>query len=223
MQPGLRPRELDRSARRDLNAMLRRVELVCAGVDCFIPAEHFTRNEMVDRALAAVEGAIELAADLGRAPVALSLPRRATDSSESTDDSSKVQSDGFVMQSIAAMADRFGVEVADHTVPLLLPPPEGIGVGVDPAAWLARNENPADVVTRSGASVVSARLVDLLTTGLRGPIGDRQEGRLDATGYRVALSVVGYARPVVVDARQWLHPWEGLERTRLRWERDAIG
>ena len=40
-QPGLRPRELDRSARRHLAATLRRPEDSPIGVDLWVPASHF--------------------------------------------------------------------------------------------------------------------------------------------------------------------------------------
>src|SRR5690606_13026801 len=47
---GLRPRDLDRSARRDLAALLRRLELAFAGLDLWIPPEHFASPEHADRA-----------------------------------------------------------------------------------------------------------------------------------------------------------------------------
>src|SRR5690606_35381914 len=72
--PGLRPRELDQSARRDLLATLRRRERSPAGVDLWIPPEHFADAAQVDRAVAAAIAAIELAADLGRVPLSLALP-----------------------------------------------------------------------------------------------------------------------------------------------------
>lgn len=62
---GLRPRDLDRSARRDLAATLRRAELTCAGIDLLIPPQHFTDPTHADRAAEALFAAIDLAADLG--------------------------------------------------------------------------------------------------------------------------------------------------------------
>ncbi len=56
---GLRPRELDRSARRGLCALLRRLELRLEGIDLFIPAEHFADTSRQDRALSAVREACE--------------------------------------------------------------------------------------------------------------------------------------------------------------------
>ena len=73
-QPGLRPRELDRSGRRDLLTRLQRLQMPAAGLDLWIPTEHFLDPARVDRAMAAVGTAIELAADLGRCTVSLVLP-----------------------------------------------------------------------------------------------------------------------------------------------------
>ena len=39
--PGTRPRDLGSSARRDLQATLRRNELLAAGMDLWIPREHY--------------------------------------------------------------------------------------------------------------------------------------------------------------------------------------
>ena len=61
---GLKPRELDRSARRDLAAVVRRVGLVVSGIDCLVPPEHFAKPEYQDRAVAAVNAACGLASEM---------------------------------------------------------------------------------------------------------------------------------------------------------------
>ena len=61
---GLKPRELDRSARRDLAAVIRRVGLTVSGVDCLVPPEHFAKPEHQDRAVAAVGAACEFASEM---------------------------------------------------------------------------------------------------------------------------------------------------------------
>ncbi len=207
-QRGLRPGDLDRTARRDLNAALRRAELLCSGLDCFIPTEHFLASETVDRAVHAVVSAIALAEDLGRIPVCMNLP---------TEEDLKRAAGHVVVEAIAAAGDRCGIQVADHTIPVSIR--DGIGIGIDPAAYIAVGEAPDEAIMKHANSVVSCRLNDLLTTGLRGPIGLRAEGRLDVLRYKIALSVAGYQRPIVIDARQWLNPWEGVERTKSMWER----
>ena len=198
-QPGFRPRELDQSSRRDLLASLRRSELTISGLDLWIPVADYSDSARVDRAIESTLSAIRLAADLGRLALSLVLP-----------------DDAKVVSAIAARASHDGIELADHRAPA--GNYDGVGAGIDPAAWLAQNLDPAAAVASNSKRLVSARLCDLLTSGLRGPIGDRQEGRLDVPGYRVALDVAGYLRPVVVDARQWRDVGQGLRQTRLEWE-----
>lgn len=204
--PGMRPRELDASARRDLNARIRRSELSVSGIDLWIPLEHYLGAGHVDRAVDAIGETIKLAGDLGRCPVSLTLP-------SDTGDESRVAE---IIETVAAHADRFGVAIADHANPTM--DHALIGVGHDPAAALSRGDDPAQVVVELAERLVSARLCDLLSSGLRGPIGDSQDGRLDAAAYRIALSVIGYSHPVVVDARQWADPWIGIEQTQRVWE-----
>jgi sugar phosphate isomerase/epimerase len=210
-QPGLRPRELDRSARRDLLAVLRRRELSVSGVDLWIGPGDFLNPAKVDRAVAAVIEAIELAADLGRCPVSLTLPGREADS-----DREKPALEP-VMAALIKAAQSRDVPLADHAIPVV--EREYIGVGIDPAAWLARDEDPASAVSRHADRLVSLRLCDLLTSGLRGPIGDEQEGRLDVLAYKVAAGLANALRPVVVDVRQWTDPWAGLKQTLEMWRK----
>ncbi|MEO0511779.1 MAG: hypothetical protein AAF108_02650 [Planctomycetota bacterium] len=68
---GFRPRALNRSARRDLAAALRRDELELAGIDCFVPSDHFHRAATRGRAADAVADALGLAEDLAARRVAL--------------------------------------------------------------------------------------------------------------------------------------------------------
>ena len=60
----VRGRDLDRSARRDLAAHLRRTEVAFAGLDLWIPSGHFRDDSNVDRAVGAVLDAISLCDDL---------------------------------------------------------------------------------------------------------------------------------------------------------------
>ena len=202
--PGLRPRELDKSARRDLRATLRRRELAAAGVDLWIPPGHFLDPTTVDRAVEAMGEAIELAADLGRCPLSVALP---------------TPEEGDFGSLVGVLADRarhFGVELADHALPL--GEREKVDVGIDPAALLGNGEDPAASVIACADRLVSARLCDLLRSGMRGPIGDPQEGRLDVTAYRAAIAGCRVHRPVVADLRQWSDPWSGLEQTARAWQ-----
>ena len=203
-QSGLRPRELGRSARRDLLVRMRRLQMRISGLDLWIPPDHFLDPAHVDRAVDAVGATLQLAGDLGRCPVSLELPRPVDDETLKP-----------VIETIAEQALRVGVQLADHAGPDAAS--DQLGVGIDPAAHLSRNEDPALAVTNTADRLVSVRLCDLLTSGMRGPIGETQGARLDVLSYRVALSVCGYDRPVVVDARQWSQPWPGLAQTAQTW------
>src|ERR1043165_6678148 len=103
--PGLRPRDLDRSARRDVGTLLRRLGLSLSGLDLWIPEGDFVDPARVSRALGAMESAIELAADLrgaaeSRDPVlSVRLP---------------AEIDASTRSQLASAADRSGVRIADH-------------------------------------------------------------------------------------------------------------
>lgn len=206
-QPGLKPRELDRSARRGLMTMLRRLELEPAGIDLWIPPAHFLAAAQIDRAVDAVLAAIELAADFGRCPLSLTLP-----ASNGKDDAEPLKS---AIEAIIAKADRAGVRLADHAVPM--PSRPLIGIGVDSAAWLGASADPADIATQAGDRLVSARLCDVSASGMRQPVSADRDGRLNVLTYRAALSVIGFKRPTVVDARNWSDPWTGLAQSATAW------
>ena len=210
-QPGLKPRELDGSGRRDLLAIMRRHELTIAGIDFWIPLDHFQDPMQIDRAIGATHQAIELAADLGRIPLSLTLP---VQSEDDPNNGAKLVDSALV--SITSHAERFGVMIADHAYPVASLP--WVGVGFDPAATLGRGESPARLIATLEKPLVSTRLCDLLNSGMRGPVGEDHEGQLDVTEYRAALSVSGYERPVVLDARQWKDPWTGMLKSREAWE-----
>ena len=196
--PRMRPRELGESARRDLAAALRRRGLVASGIDCFVPVERFADAARVERALEAVQGSVALAESLGRVPVCVHLP----------------DGDSVVAKELVREADRRGVALADFPFP---PAATTLAVGVDPAAVLAAGGDPAAAVTQAGARVVAARVVDLLRSGMRGPIGEPGSSRLDAMAYRLALELAGFRGLPVIDCRQWTAPVEGARACVARW------
>ncbi|MEL7473034.1 MAG: hypothetical protein AAGK04_06935 [Planctomycetota bacterium] len=197
-QPGIRARELDRSARRDLAATLRRLELDLAGLDLWIPASHFADPEKADRAVAAAVGAIELTADLStlvgdeRGVVSLTLPE---------------EPDAALVALLRARADACGVQVADHTwvaksedrLGADRSPDEPLGVGIDPPTVLIAGGDPAAAAASLGRGLKSARLANLASGG-RAPL-HAADGKLDELGYLVSLSTSGYERYLVVDVR----------------------
>lgn len=194
----IKPRDLDRSARRDLAATLRRHELTLAGLDLWIPANHFARSETLDRAASALVDAIDMAADLvdlvaeSCRVVSIELPR---------------DMDQIALGAILARADARSVSVADHAWPRPSDS-DGAGVspdltsgplmlGVDPAAMLLAGDDPSTIASRRAASIASARLSDLSSIGRVLP----GNGRLDIFAYRIALETGGYRGPVVLDLR----------------------
>jgi sugar phosphate isomerase/epimerase len=204
--PEVRPRDLGASARRDLKALLRRVDLRVAGIDLWIPPEHFADASRVDRAVAATLEAIGLAGDLGRCPLSLRLPapREAGDAV------------GGVLDALLAAADRSGVAIADHADPVCADP--RCGVGIDPVAEFAAGRDPVATVFERAGRIVAARLCDLTRSGLRAAVGEGGgEGRLDTMRYRVALEIAGFHGMVVVDARQWSEVAAGLRRSIEVW------
>lgn len=216
-QPGLRPRELDGSARRDLLSTLRRRELAVSGLDLWIPSSHFSDPAHMDRAVGAAVAGLDLAADLGRCPVSVTLPMTETHSREEHVDDAAVT--GEAVQAVLDAANRAGVPLADHHVPVAGREwDEIIGVGIDPAAWLAAGDDPVQAVHQHSDHLIAARVSDLLTTGLRGPIGT-SDGRLDVMSYHVALTVAGYRRPAILDARQWPDPWTDMQTAAAHWRR----
>jgi len=198
---GLRPRDLDRSARRDVAALLRRCGLSLSGLDLWIPPEHFNDPATCDRALAASLAAIDLLADLARlaepgpgsggqsagGPVlSLTLPENPSPAVE------------------AALRERggeAGVRIADHAWPIqrVHDDDDSITHGVDPARILLGGSDPAALVARLGPSLGSVRLSDADSVARVTPLS--ASGRLDGLGFVAALSGAAYRRPVVLDLR----------------------
>ena len=191
--PGVRPRELDRSGRRDLASMLRRLSVGFAGIDAWIPSGHFVDAAHLERALDAVDGAIGLCAELsdlcgasGRV-VSIALPEAMSVA---------------IGQRIAGSAERAGVVVADHTVkrgaestrhgPI-------IAAGIDPAAVLAAGLEPLAAISTLKEPAAAARLTDLTASGR--VVAGTRGGRVDVAAYVATLHVNGYRGPLIGDLR----------------------
>lgn len=194
--PGTRARELDRSARRDIAAFLRRSGVGLSGLDLWIPAAHFADPARGERAMEAALHAVDLAGDLSRlvedpgaATVAMMIPA------------------GWAgVARLGEVAERLGARIANHSIEDSADPATGsaggmsaVGIGVDPAALLQRGSDPArDVAGVWGrGALVQARLSDASEIG-RVQVG---AGRLDMSAYRASLEVAGYRKPVVLDLR----------------------
>ncbi len=204
-QPGLRPRELDRSGRRDLKTRLSRLELTLAGLDLWVPDAHLRDPARADRAIAAIQAAVELAAELGRVALSLMLPER----------EDAVSPISAILDAVVEKALRFGVPLADCAVP---PSDRAeVGVGIDPAVWMSHGHDPVEAVRVHADRLCSVRLSDLAATGERVPAGATEESRLDLPDYRAMLQTQGYDGPVVVDLRGRGDPWVDLDTVKRAW------
>ena len=204
-RPGVRARELDRSARRDLAATIRRAGLVFGGLDLFLPPAHLGPGHLQDRAATAVEHAIGLAGDLAplggddRARVvSLELPRDADD----------------VITRLAERAARAGVILCDHAWPPRDADPDGLAVGLDPSVVLLAGDSPAKGAARLGARLASARLSDADGAGRCG-VGARG-ARLELPAYAASLAIAGVCA-VAVDPRGLPDPIAGARTAREAW------
>jgi sugar phosphate isomerase/epimerase len=209
---GLRPRDLDRSARRDLAAALARLELRLSGLDLWIPPDHFIEDETADRAVDATAATIDLAEDLGRVPISFMAPTGPDAAA--------------VLQMLSAQAERQGVTLIDFTAA----PVDGaegasaveqwasVRPGVDPALVLAAGQDPAERVVVLGADLGQVRLSDW-DGQQRVPVG---QGRLDPARLRAMLSVIGHTAPIVVDPRTLPDPGAAVRQAVRAWEQ-AVG
>ena len=226
---GLRPRELDRGGRRELANAIRRRNLRLAGLDLFIPRKHYLDPQHVDRAMSATTGAIELAADLDRVPVSLTLPikRLPADLAEALVEAA----DGHSVR-LAVHCEHEPTALHEWIESVDLP---ALGAAIDPATLLAQNADPSQWVQRFGHHLTVARLSDLE----RG-VGDETEdteqphaidsvrcavgqGELDVMAYRVSLDLAtGRAGPVVLDLRGLTSPMQAAQSAKRAWDDAAV-
>lgn len=213
-QKDMRPRDLDRRARREVLAMLSRSGLMLAGLDLMIPHKDYLQSATQDRAVGSVLGAIDLAAELGRVPLSLSLPVEKLP--QDVTDALLTAADGHgVTLAVHAEHDLDALEkwLATHDLPV-------VRIGLDPATLLALDHDPAAVAVRFAAKLAVARLDDHATTstasaGGRVPVG---EGDLELLPYRGALAVATKLRSVVVELRDLPDPVAGMRVAQRKWE-----
>jgi sugar phosphate isomerase/epimerase len=207
---GMRPRDLDRSARRDVASVLRREGLRLAGLDLWIPPAHFSDPARVDRAAGAVGGALALAGEMSRL---LGEPAAGVVSTELP-----AEPDAGLVASLIDAAERAGARLADHAVrtgPGMLPEP--LGVGVDPAAVLLARGDPARTAAAAGRRLMAARLSDI-AAGVRTTPG---EGELDEPAYLAGVSIAGLTGAIVLDLRGLPAPDAAARAVAARWASDS--
>jgi len=211
---GIRPRDLSQRARQDLVALFSRHDMQIAGLDFFLPSQHFIESENIDRAMNAALAVIELAADLGRVPVSMALPV------------GQVKDD--VKNALVDAADGRSIRLAIHAEGELdalaawldATDQYALGAGIDPAALLARGEKAVRTTQRFAKRLAVARLSDLTSSALRCPIG---EGELDIEAYRITLDLAsGRSGPVVLDLRGLEGPVAAAVTAKKAWDGAAF-
>ena len=226
-QAGTRPRELDGSGRRDLLIALRRLELDVVGIDAWLDPATLLDPTRVDAAVSATLEAIQLAHDLGRVPVSTRLPE---EGGESAIEAVLARASKLGVRLVDHGVPPRGrdvrtLETGRESGGLLLPDPvetsvtpsnpvrsqaiDGLGIGIDPPAWLVGGLDCIDAAAR-GASAV--RLADLSRDGMRIPVGD-PDGRIDGVTLVVTARTGGFEGMPVIDARRWPDPVDGVKRT----------
>lgn len=195
--PEIRPRGLDRSARRDLAATIRRAGIGLTGLDLWIPAAHYDAPESADRAHAAVTDAVGLAADLavlcGRtgAVVSVTLPP-----------------DYAGLETIGAHAESVGVFVEDFSISASGTPdemathPQAVRPGFDTARAILRGDGPGKAFAKWSKKLASLRLNDADDTGRR-MIGS---GTLDAHMLGALHTTLTPSLPMITDLRGLENP-----------------
>ena len=212
-QAGIRPRDLDGRGRRDLLAELARQSLAPAGLDLFIPHEHWGSPQHQDRAVAAVLAALELAAEMGRIPLSTTLPTEAADDAMVGEIVSAADGRSTPI-ALHAESDPDGLAalLSRHDTPVL-------GVGVDPAGVLAGGGEPGGFVLRFADRLLAARLDDYraasaLRTPSRVALGS---GSLDLDEYRAALAAANRLQVLIADPRDLADPAAGAGRALEVW------
>ena len=192
IHPETRPRDLGRSARRDLAASIRRAELEWKGIDVFVPAAHLASAEHSDRALAAVIGAIDLAGELrtmgiGDEPVVtLDLPDELTEG---------------VVRTIADAAERAGV----------------IAACLSEKHQLFKRAIDLDAMHEAGADVVGA-LTSARTAQVRWG-GPRIERRVDLFSVRGAIAIRKEHCAAVLDLSRTIEPTRTIGTAIAAWSK----
>ena len=204
---GLRARDLDRSARRDLASLLRRLGVGFGGIDLWIPPEHFADPSRSERAVDAVRSAIDLCAELASLD---GRPAGRTLSITLGADSDAAASE------VSIAAARATVRIVDHgpDAENRAGPDSPFSAGVDPASLLLRSLDPVQEVARLGNRVASPRLSD--TDGISRVTPGH--GRLDLLSYHASLIVSGVATDAVLDARGLQSPDAQLREAIDAWD-----
>lgn len=199
-ETGMRPRDLSRSARRDIAAQLRKGGVSCIGVELWIPQRHFAEGEHQQRAVDALTDAIRYAAEMseltdGAAALHTSLPL-------ATDEDSSEQLPTVIHPCTRAVLDdaaSHGVDVIDHGVFGTSDQgmSAGCSIGIDCSLEVMRASDPVDKLLHHSSRVRSLRLSDAVG-GSRVRIGS---GDLDMFKLIITWSTLREKPALVIDLR----------------------
>lgn len=212
--PGLRPRELSDTGRRDLRATFARQNMTIAGLDLFIPRKDFLEDAKIDRATAAALAGIELAADLGRVPISIPLPIDEMDTSARAQLVDAAQGRGVPLAIHAEdKLDKLAswLDEVDQSL---------VGIALDTAALLAHHPQPDAVIHKYNKKLLVARLSDLSDQGLRCVVG---QGTLDTMLLRLALDLAQNRKgPIVLDLRNMENTLHAATAGKAAWDNAAL-
>ena len=196
---GVRPRDLDRSARRGLASLLRRLELRLAGAELWIPSEHYASPTNSERAVAAALSSIDMLAELAALieadrTLTLTLPADGADEAISV---------------IAQAAHRAEIRIANAAWPWRQPSDDApIGVALDPRAITRSGEDPIAIASSCQQPPDAARWAFT---------SRRPEEVIDPLGYASALSTAGFRGDVALDLRDAIDPESDAMSALTRW------
>jgi len=190
-----RARGLDRSARRDLAGLLRRLGLALSGLDLWITPSHFTDAAYADRAVSAVEGAAALAAELS---TLVGTTAGAPPSGRLVCVTLPAECPAGVVAHLDSACQVNGVVLADHVWPARASV-GSVRCGIDPGAMIFAGADPVIEVARLKHAPAAARLTDMASTGRVEP--GSASGRLEREAYEAALRTRGFSGHLVLDLR----------------------
>jgi len=205
-RPGLRPREMDRSARRGLAATLRRLELRLAGLDLPIPPEHLARPDTQDRALAALAAACELLVECAALVETSPVIAAPEPMGEGDDEEARARESARVA---GERAVNLGVRLAAPEAQEL---PPGWATSVDLARAIEAGRSPLKAIS-TAREVAMIRLTDADHAGRR-PLG---AGRVDVGQLAAVIATTAADACLVIDPAGLPDPLAGASAALQGW------
>ncbi|MHC4976402.1 MAG: hypothetical protein ACYTF7_07325 [Planctomycetota bacterium] len=179
--PRTRPRDLDRSSRRDLGATLQRDGLGCAGFDLWIAHSHLEDSTNWERITDAVRASAECLHGIAEGgSINMALPAEGC---------------AELIGALVTACESHGVALSDHSWPPR--DDECLRVGFDPASVIVGGDDPHEAIARVATRAGSLRLSDIDETG-RVPVG---EGSVNPDLLEASAQALGCPLHWIVDIR----------------------